>query len=177
MKRHAMPAAAALLLAAGLASAQPGVNRSACIGDVQSFCSGAGTGSAVKECLLDHQQQISDGCYDFLKSVVQRAKTSEACAGDVPRYCKGIAPGEGRMVDCLIDHQQQISDGCYAALKRQLNAGNAADGGGARLASPSGPVYRARQADGSVIYSDTHQANTSGERQLRPSGAAADDSR
>ena len=42
--------------------------REACRPDVQQYCAGAvgGGREEVKECLLDHQNDFSDACYDFM---------------------------------------------------------------------------------------------------------------
>jgi hypothetical protein len=33
---------------------------------VTQFCKGAAASEGVKSCLIDHQKEISDGCYSFL---------------------------------------------------------------------------------------------------------------
>jgi hypothetical protein len=99
-----------------------------CQNDVRQFCDKT-NGSAV-DCLLDHQQQLSDQCYDGLK---QQLKSSpppasstpganhppqgpQACKSDAERFCNGVQPGGGRIVRCLMDHSQELSDGCYDLL-------------------------------------------------------------
>jgi hypothetical protein len=71
-------AAAALGLVAGLAAAQPpsgdsnsagggggrAMIRRACAADFQKFCPGArpGPGGAIRQCILTHESDFSDGC-------------------------------------------------------------------------------------------------------------------
>ena len=121
---------AALLCGASLgALAQlPG----ACQSDVRQFCGKAGNNGAV-DCLLDHQQDISDGCYDSLKQQLKAAPPAsssssqgaaggraaggaQACKSDAEKLCAGVQAGGGRIVRCLMDHQQELSDGCYDTL-------------------------------------------------------------
>jgi hypothetical protein len=92
-----------------------------------------------------------------------------ACRADVNRFCKGTEPGGGRIMNCLLDHQQEISDGCYDFLKKQMSGeGGAAAGSAAESPPPqaAGPVYRSRQPDGRIVYSDTPQANATLQRQV-----------
>lgn len=154
------------------ALAQQGGGREACRPDVQKYCSSAVSGGVeqVKDCLVDHQNDISDACYGFLKSNLGRKQSgppqgappgANACKADVPTYCKGVQPGGGRIKDCLIDHQKEISDACYDFLSRQ-KSGDPGNGGDVAVTQPAalgGQIYRSRQANGSTVYSDTLQPN------------------
>ena len=41
----------------------------ACAADARKFCADTKPGGgAIMECLLDHQQEMSEGCYQFLKA-------------------------------------------------------------------------------------------------------------
>jgi len=79
------------------------------------------------DCLLDHQQDISDSCYDNLKQRLAgkengnpaRGAARKACKQDVEALCKGIQPGGGRIVNCLKDHQKDLSDTCYEQLSKK----------------------------------------------------------
>jgi len=52
---------------------------SACRADAQKFCAQAmGGGAKVMDCLLDHQQEISDGCYDALKARLNQQRGAES---------------------------------------------------------------------------------------------------
>lgn len=123
------------LLAALLCSASLGALAQvpgACQSDVRQFCNKAGNNGAV-DCLLDHQQDISDACYDNLKQQLKAsppngsapgarpagerpAHGAQACKADAEKLCQGVQAGGGRIVRCLMDHQKELSDGCYDTL-------------------------------------------------------------
>jgi len=154
------------------APAQQGGGREACRPDVQQYCSSAAGGGAeqIKDCLIEHQKDISDACYDFLKSNLSQKQSGPpqgtspgggACKADVPQFCKGVQPGGGRIKDCLIDHQKEISDACYDFLSKQKSgeAGSGDNAAASQTTAPSAQIYRSRQANGSTVYSDTLQPN------------------
>ena len=110
------------------ASVQTGQNsrdeqeqRSACNSDALQFCPTASATSAIAECLLDHQKESSDSCYESLKRRLQNKQGLQACKQDSAQLCKGIQAGGERILNCLIDHQKNLSDACYEALARKLN--------------------------------------------------------
>jgi hypothetical protein len=110
---------AACLLLASLpmfSSAQEAA--SACRADAGKFCSQEKGGRGkIMDCLIDHQKDLSDACYDAMKTLLARRQDAQACKQDAEQFCKGQQPGGGRIVNCLIDHQKEISDACYDALK------------------------------------------------------------
>jgi len=117
-------ASACLMPLAALAQENPGPCRS----DVEQFCrQSQGDPKAATDCLLDHQQEISDACYDKLKQQLNgsgkdgeaRSGNGGACKQDVQRLCKDIQPGGGRIINCLRDHQSELSDACYDQLAKQ----------------------------------------------------------
>jgi len=94
----------------------------ACNTDAEKFCSQGG--GLVVDCLLDHQNDISDACYDALKVRLGNERGMQACRQDSRRFCPGVEPGGGRVVDCLIDHEQEISEDCYQFLKSKRGSAN-----------------------------------------------------
>jgi hypothetical protein len=94
----------------------------ACDTDAEKFCSQGG--GLVVDCLLDHQNDISDACYDALKVRLANEQGMQACRQDSRRFCPGVEPGGGRVVDCLIDHEQEISEDCYQFLKSKRGSAN-----------------------------------------------------
>jgi len=94
----------------------------ACNTDAEKFCSQGG--GLVVDCLLDHQNDISDACYDALKVRLGNEQGMQACRQDSRRFCPGVEPGGGRVVDCLIDHEQEISEDCYQFLKSKRGSAN-----------------------------------------------------
>jgi len=144
--------AALLPIAAG---AEEG-GSAACRADAQQYCSSSGN---KMECLVDHQKDISDGCYAFLKTALQRQKGIQACRSDVQKYCSN----EANKKDCLIDHQKEISDGCYSVLKnmQDKSSSQGGDSASASAAPASQPIYKVRTADGRTVYTNAPVANGS----------------
>lgn len=99
-----------------------------CKGEIERLCRDVklGTGG-LKECLMQHKDEISPECRDFvtpkgeaLKSKVEHVEA--ACGADVKRLCKGIEPGEGRIQRCLTEHKDEISQECKDSLREQGEA-------------------------------------------------------
>ncbi len=152
-------------------SAQNKGGGGACRADAQKFCAQATGGSSkIMDCLIDHQKEISDGCYDFLKARLNQQRGGmDACKADASQFCKGVEPGGGRIVNCLIDHQKDISDGCYDLLKKRQSGdakGSPDSIAESRPAQPAATIYRSRQADGRTLYSDAPQLNSSVEKEV-----------
>lgn len=103
----------------------------ACRADAQRFCPQSREPKQAFECLLDHQQDISDACYNALKNRMQSGQNQpaggggdgQACRQDAQQLCKGVQPGGGRIVDCLLDHQKDLSDACYDSLAKKMQGG------------------------------------------------------
>src|SRR3954454_10171760 len=84
-----------------VASAEEQGGSRACRADVQKYCANE---KDRKECLIDHQKDISDGCYEVLKKVLKQgsidAPASEApfaaAAHSSPIY--KVKTAEGRTV-------------------------------------------------------------------------------
>ncbi len=68
------------------------------------------------DCLIDHQKDVSDACYDTLNILVADRQDMQACKQDAEQFCKGLQRGGGRIVNCLLDHQKEISNFCYDVL-------------------------------------------------------------
>lgn len=114
-QRLTMLALAALLLPLAAQAEEQGGGSAACRADAQKFCASA---SDKKECLIDHQKDLSEACYGFLKGALQRERGYQACKADAQKFCAGVKPGGGGIKECLIDHQKDISDDCYDMLKK-----------------------------------------------------------
>ena len=153
-----------------LTSAQGNGGGSACRADAQRFCVQSSGAENIRQCLIDHQKEISDGCYDLLKAQLSQQQGGggvNACKADVSQYCKGGEKGGGRIINCLIDHQKDISDGCYDFLKKQKSGGSASGSGGSnRAAEPTRPIYRSQQAGGRTVYSDVPQFNATAQEKV-----------
>ena len=141
-----------------VASAEEQGGSGACRADVQKYCASA---SNKKECMLDHQNDVSEACYSFMKSMVQRersGKGTEACRVDAQKYCAN----EKDKKECLIDHQNDISDGCYDVLKKALKQGSAPVSDTPFTATAySSPIYKVKTADGRIVYTNAAVQNGS----------------
>jgi hypothetical protein len=127
-----------LALAAAAAFAQDG---GPCRADVQKYCAQSqGDREKAMDCLLDHQQDITDACYEALKKRLNNQGQAQgqgqgqgqgqqgqgplqACRQDVQKLCAGVQPGGGRIVNCLLDHQKDLSDACYDVLSKKTKGG------------------------------------------------------
>ena len=94
----------------------------ACRNDASRFCGNARGERPITDCLLNHQQEVSDSCYASLKQRLQNQQGIQACKRESEQLCKGSPPGEERTVDCLLDHQKELSDACYDALAKKLKS-------------------------------------------------------
>lgn len=88
----------------------------ACRADAERYCGGR---SEARGCLLDHQQEIPDVCYDALKQSMENHRGFAVCKKNAVRYCRGVQPGGGRILQCLVDHRNDISDTCYDQLAKK----------------------------------------------------------
>jgi hypothetical protein len=81
------------LISLGAAAVQGGP----CQSDVKSYCAQSGGGREVFECLLDHQQEVSDACYGDLKQRMNADQRSETQGGADPgqRQRQGSGQGQG----------------------------------------------------------------------------------
>lgn len=118
MKYAALLLAAAAVCSVALAGEQAGP----CRDDVRQYCAQAGGPKPTMDCLLDHQKDISDACYEKLKQRMDNQAGFKACKQDSETLCKGVQPGGGRIINCLMDHQKEVSDGCYDALAKMTKA-------------------------------------------------------
>lgn len=105
----------ALLCAPLLAFAEGGP----CRAEVEKYCAQAQGGKQITDCLLDHQQNVSDACYGALKKRLEAEDAMKACGPDAKKLCQGVQPGGGRIVNCLLDHQKELSDACYDTLAKK----------------------------------------------------------
>lgn len=103
------------------AAAQSGA--SACKADVRQFCAKIKPGGGrLVDCLLDHQKELSDACYDALEEQTAATRGNQACRRDARQFCKGMQSGGGQLGDCLIEHQKEISNDCYDFLQKRLGS-------------------------------------------------------
>jgi hypothetical protein len=111
-----------------------------CGGDTGRYCSQA---SDVKNCLIDHQKDISDACYNGLKTQLgtasaastpasppsdnaaagggaRNAAGAQACKADAENFCKGAQAGGGRIARCLVEHKSELSEPCKTTLTEAI---------------------------------------------------------
>lgn len=109
----------------------------ACQPDLARYCASRGGAKEGMECLLDHQQDVTDSCYAAMKQRMQSPQEApqetaapataparggmQACQADLKKLCQGVQPGGGRLVKCLLDQQPSLSDACYSTLAEMKN--------------------------------------------------------
>lgn len=82
-----------------------------CRKDFETLCPGVKPGhGAIKDCLKDKQDKISQECKDKLAQKKEKAKElKEVCAKDVEAFCKEVKKGKGRIIKCLKEHENDAS--------------------------------------------------------------------
>jgi hypothetical protein len=108
-----------LLGTASLATAQAA--RGACQDDVARFCGdAAGDRRAVRDCLREHQEELSQQCKDRIAHMGRMHGRGggrfSACRADVQKLCGDTGPGKESIRDCLREHEDELSDGCRTRL-------------------------------------------------------------
>jgi len=95
--------------------------RGACRADVQHLCGDVQPGRGAKrQCLRQHQSEISPACRERVGQVRQRmAQVRQACAGEAQRLCGDVQPGRGGIVRCMRQHEGELSESCREALPQR----------------------------------------------------------
>ena len=110
-----------------------------CKEDVAKYCSDVQSGGGrIADCLKDHYKDISQECYDKIKSGPANPQgqgagqessgnpLAKACKEDVAKYCSDVQSGGGRIINCLKEHYKDLSQECYECLaKVKPGSGNA----------------------------------------------------
>src|SRR3954466_2187760 len=104
-----------------LATAEEQGGSRACRADAQKYCANE---KDKKECLIDHQKDISDGCYDFLKKAIKQgsvdAPASEApftaTAYSSPIYKVKTAEGRTVYTNAAVPNGAEVKDRNNIAL-------------------------------------------------------------
>jgi len=121
----------ATLMFSGLsiaAFAQPGSGGAACRPDVQQYCSSAagGGGEQVKDCLIDHQKEISDACYDFLSKQKSGDARSEGNATDSRPAAPNTQIYRSRHANGSTIYSDTLQPNAVAVRKIQIDNANSA---------------------------------------------------
>lgn len=91
--------------------------RSACRDDAKTFCADVQRGDrhAMHQCLMEHQDELSDACVARIENGRQHA---QACRADVETLCPDITPGDRRSAfQCLSEHDSELSESCRAVFR------------------------------------------------------------
>lgn len=90
-----------------------------CKTDYEKFCKEIAQPKAkVTQCLLEHNDDLSDGCKANLKTYSEkmRNQTKGVCKEDVDKFCKWTVPGGGRIIKCLFKNESALSEPCNKIL-------------------------------------------------------------
>jgi len=119
--RPRMTATRLLLGAVGLALALPAAAlargpRGACAQDVAALCPQATTRQEIRQCLAEHENDLSDACLAARQEARDlRIAVRDACQADVQALCPDAqTPRAFRR--CLYEHRDQLSDPCQQIL-------------------------------------------------------------
>lgn len=118
MRNHATLVTCLLGLTIAIAPASNAyAMRGACHDDARALCADLQRGDrgAMHQCLMEHQDQLSDACVARIEQGRQRA---QACQVDVQSLCPNLAEGDRRGVhQCLMENESALSDGCRAVFE------------------------------------------------------------
>ena len=95
--------------------------RQICREDAKKYCADVQPGGGrIKNCLMDHSQELSQNCYDVLAKMKQETGNGfgQFCREDAKKYCTDVQSGGGRIKNCLMDHSQELSQDCYDVLAK-----------------------------------------------------------
>jgi len=102
-----------------------------CKDDITNFCKDVTPGQGrVHQCLLEHQQQLSEVCAkaEFRvqeiqsKDISTNRMTLAKCTSSINKICKDTKPGTGRMWQCLEEkiNDQDMADDCRQEVQKFL---------------------------------------------------------
>ncbi len=121
---HLTVAGLFLLVASLFGTAGFAADQNPCSEDIAKFCKDAKPGSALLECLEEHETQLSDACKDYeermggartesREAIRQQMRIRQACRDDVMKFCKDA---KGGISACLKDHTNELSTPCREAV-------------------------------------------------------------
>ena len=112
----AVLAAVLALGAPTMAVAGDGHHNGACSADIQTLCPGADTHDAVRSCLQEHKDQLSEACAQKIEARRQRhMAVRNACGTDLASLCPDA---QGRDIPhCLFEHRSELSETCTQTLE------------------------------------------------------------
>jgi Cysteine rich repeat len=110
-----------VVLILGLAAfpAPAAARQGPCAADIEKLCKDVPRGgAAIRQCLKEHQADLSDTCKARLLQQRERAGI-KACRADAQKLCKDVQPGAGRIIQCLKEHEADLSPECKADLAQR----------------------------------------------------------
>jgi hypothetical protein len=100
-----------------------------CSKEMASFCTKIAPGtSAMMDCLEKHEQQLSNACRDYEKTMggarvemKEEVRTltefRKACDSDIAQFCKGVSPEQDGFTTCLKRHEKKLSAACLKGMQ------------------------------------------------------------
>ena len=106
----------ALVLFMGLpaSGAQGKRGQGPCREDVERLCKDVKGRTAVRACLKEHTNELSDACKSRMQTAAERR---QACKADAEKLCSGKKGKQIRR--CLKQHESELSDACRVQFAKK----------------------------------------------------------
>jgi len=106
---------------------------SPCRDDLARLCPDASARPAVRSCLREHADEVSQACRDRIQAArrrppegrrpgAERRPRARACQEDVKRLCSDVERGGGAVIACLRERESDLSQACREALPAPRSA-------------------------------------------------------
>jgi hypothetical protein len=97
-----------------------------CRADIQKFCADhKGDRAKVMNCLLDHQNDLSDQCKSRVDKKLRKPKNKKgakklyrACETDIQEHCQEAGKNKGKVLKCLKDNKKDLEPQCKTKIRK-----------------------------------------------------------
>jgi len=121
---HAAPSAKAATTEAAPVQVANRQSVHPCKSSIRSSCGNVELGGGrVKQCMLEHWNELAADCRSFISEKFQQTRQDHAanvrfaCREDARALCAGVARGGGRLIQCLRTNFDQLQAECRRTLE------------------------------------------------------------